>query len=177
MLFFFDKFFLLYSVCYRKEIYRILEGVVMKEYRRVIINKCLRICIMFCPILLWNIYLCLQCFLSFPKDGLRVVSSLILLCLIITILFGNSFIEFSYNEEREQLYFEIRRPTQRQVINNILSHFPVLFCIFLPILFIYMTYILVQIFYMYVDKRHFTMVERLLFTLKNKVKKGESVLA
>ena len=172
---------LLLCMMVKKKAYIIIEGDFVQEYRMAIISKCLQLSIMFFPVLLWIYYLCIQCFISFPDGSFIGFSIFIDLCLFCTILFGNSFIKLSYLEDSDEILFIIQKPNYKIFIKNIFLFFPVLLCVFSSILTFFLIYTLLQIFYMYVDKRHFTMMERVVFSIENKIKrknkKEETILA
>ena len=135
---------------------------------------------MFFSILLWDIIFLIQCFISFPKDFFVSISILCICMLIFTILFGNSFI-YAHYSEKEELYIRFNKPTKKLLIKNILFGIPILLSLITFASVPFYIYGLIQFIFMYYDKEHLTMSERLYKTIKIKYEerkqKKESLLA
>lgn len=148
------------------------------------INKCLQLCVMFLPILVWDVYFLLQCFVSFPYKTNEIVSLISIILLVFSILFGNSILYVRYTVF-EEIEIKIRSFKWIVLIKNIYYGIPILITLSIYAGIPFYIYLLMQFIYMIFDKKHYTITERIYRICAdfykrrkaNKIKEKESLLA
>lgn len=155
----------------------------MDQFSTIIINKCLQICVMFFPILIWNIFFLFQLFYAFPPNTFEILSIIFIILLIVMILFGNSFVYLHYEDKREILIYQLQKPTLILLIKNLLSSIPIVVFLLIYMAIPIFIYGIVQFLYMCIDKNHYTMSERIckeigkIYNKHRKFKEKETILA
>lgn len=127
-----------------------------------LIYRSLRICIRFSPILLWNIFLALRLFFSFDQNLVSIISIICAILLVVFILFSNSFIEIIYEIETSSFTLKRQIPTIKKAFADAGVNLIIVICL-IPCytIFLYI-YGLIEIIYMYFDKSHLTIGERII---------------